>query len=252
MKTIGVYTKDFSLYYDLLRILKKRKIAYVSLNTLENIPSRISVILTSNSEMHVIKSPKVIAADAYESVEHAIDLAQQMLLGKDMYNKLIIGIDPGDKPGIAIVGDDVLIQKLNVETPEKVLIKIKMIIKEFPSKDIIIRIGHGSIITRNRIINSLIVLKLPIEIVDETKTSSNQQTSRAERDSESAAAIALLSGGKVQTKLPLELTRGDIKNIQERSRKLSNGRFTISEKTARKVLEGKLSLKEAIENESKK
>jgi len=28
MKTLGVYTKDFSLYYDILKILKKRKISY--------------------------------------------------------------------------------------------------------------------------------------------------------------------------------------------------------------------------------
>jgi len=118
MKTLGVFTKDFSLYYDLIKTLKKRKIAYVSLNSINNIPSKISVILTSNSELHDFKTQKVIAADAYDSVDHAIDLALQMLIGKDMYSKLFIGIDPGDKPGIAIVGDDILLQKSFVETPE--------------------------------------------------------------------------------------------------------------------------------------
>jgi len=251
MKTLGVFTKDFSLYYDLIKTLKKRKIAYVSLTSIDNIPSKISVILTSNSELHDFKTQKVIAADAYDSVDHAIDLALQMLIGKDMYSKLFIGIDPGDKPGIAVVGDDILLQKSFVETPEDVLLVVKRILKEYPALETLIRIGHGSVITRNRIINSLIALEIPIEIVDETKTTPSQQIKRLERDGEAAAAIALLAGGKVQKKLPLEPTKGEIKNIQEKSRKFTNGELSISKKSAIEVLKGNISLKQAIEKEKK-
>lgn len=248
MKTIGVFTKDFSLYYDLIKSLKRRKIPYVSLNSIDHIPSKIGVILTSNNELHDIKSQKVIAADAYDTIDHAIDLALQMMIGKDLYSKVYIGIDPGDQPGIAVVGDDILLQKMNVDTPEKVVTAIKRIIREYPAIETLIRIGHGSILTRNRIINSLIPLEIPIEIVDETKTTSSEQI-RTERDGEAAAVIALLSGGKVQQHLPLEPTRGEIRNIQERSRKLTGGKFSISEKTAIEVLEGEISLIEAIEKE---
>lgn len=249
MKTLGVFTKDFSLYHDLLKVLKKRKIPYVSLISLDNIPSRVGVILTSNNELHDVKSSKVIAADAYDTIDHAVDLALQMLIGKDLYSKLYIGIDPGEKPGIAVVGDDILLQKMNIETPEEVVMVIKRVLREYPAIETLIRIGHGSIITRNRIINSLISLEVPIEIVDETKTTPTQQIKRLERDGEAAAAIALLRGGKVQRRLPLEPTKGDIRNIQERSRKISDGKLSISEKTAIRVLKGEISLKEAIEIE---
>jgi len=249
MKTLGVYTKDFSLYYDLLKILRKRKIAYVSLSSLNHVPSKIGVILTSNSELHDVKSSKVIAADAYDNIEHAVDLALQMLIGKDIYSKVYIGIDPGDYPGIAVVGDDILLHKTSADNPEKVVNIIKRILKEYPAAQTIIRIGHGSITTRNRIINSLINLGVPIEIVDETKTTSSKQTTRKERDREAAAAIALIHGGKVQSRLPLEPTKGEIRNLQERSRKMANGKFSISEKTAKDVLNGKISLTEAIEKE---
>ena len=249
MKTIGLFTNNFSLYYDLIKILKKRKIPYVSLSSIKNIPSSIGVIITSNNELHDIKSQKVIAADAYDTIDHAVDLALQMLIGKDMYSKVFIGIDPGDQPGIAVVGDDILLQKINIDAPEKVVTVIKRILKEYPALETLIRIGHGSILTRNRIINSLIPLKISIEIVDETKTTPSQQIGRHERDSEAAAVIALLTGGKVQRRLPLEPTRGEIRNIQERSRKLTGGKFSISEKTAVKVLEGSMSLIEAIDKE---
>lgn len=249
MKTLGVYTKDFSLYHDLLNALKRRKLHYVSLSSIEHVPSRIGVILTSHSELHDMGSQNVIAADVYDTIDHAIDLAQQMLIGKELYLRVYIGIDPGDHTGMAVVGDDILLQKMVVETPEKVAGVVKRFLREFPATETFIRVGHGSIITRNRIINSLIPLGVPIEIVDETRTTSSQQVIRPERDSEAAAAIAMLSGGKVQSKLPLEPTKGDIKNVQEKSRQLAEGRLTISEKTALRVLKGELSLKEAIELE---
>ena len=246
MKKLGIYTKDFLLYHDLLKVLKKRKIPYVSLTSIHHIPSRIGVILTSHNELHDIKSQKVIAADAYDTIDHAVDLALQMLIGKEIYSKVYIGIDPGEKPGIAVVGDDILLQKTNVDSPEKIVTIVKRFLKEYPSTETLIRIGHGSITTRNRIINSLITLEIPIEIVDETKTTSSQQTARNVRDREAAAAIALLHGGKVQRRLPLKPTKGEIRNIQEKSRKLTNGRFTISEETAMEILKGEKSLIEII------
>lgn len=252
MKTIGVFTKDFSLYYDLIKVLKKRKISFVSLISLDHIPSAIGVIITSNNELHDVKLSNVIAADAYDTIDHAVDLAVQMLVGKDLYSKVYIGIDPGEQPGIAVVGDDILLHKMNVSTPEKVVTIIKRFLSEYPAIETLIRIGHGSIITRNRIINSLISLGVPIEIVDETKTTPTQQIKRLDRDGEAAASIALLRGGKVQRRLPLEPTKGDIRNIQERSRKHTDGKISISEKTAIKVLKGELSLKEAIELEKNK
>ena len=249
MKTIGVYTKDFSLYHDIVKGLKKRKVAYVSLSALDNIPRKIGVILTSKKELNEILFSKLVAADSQGKIDNAIDLALQKLTGKELYSKIFIGIDPGERPGIAIVGDDILLQKMHVEGPEYVASEIKRFVDMYPSKDTCIRIGHGSTIIRNRIINSLISFKIPIEIVDETRTTPLQQKRRCVRDGEAAAMIALISGGRVQTTLPIETSRGTIKNIQKRSRQLSEGRFTISERMALRVLKGEISLLEAIEKE---
>ncbi|MFH1101302.1 MAG: hypothetical protein V1726_04630 [Methanobacteriota archaeon] len=250
MKTMGVYTQDFSLYHDLLKVLRRRGIAYVSLSSLQHIPSGVGVIITSHQELHDIKkTQKAIAADVYDSLDHAVDLALQMLIGKDLYTKVFIGIDPGERPGIAIIGDDILLQKTQVDAPEQVTPLIKRFLREYPSLETIIRIGHGSQLIRNWIINSLIPLAIPIQIVDETKTTPSHQTRRMEKDKEAAAAIALISGGKVQKKLPLHPTKGAIRNIQKHSRQLTEGQYSISEKTALKVLHGNISLKEAVEQE---
>ena len=109
MKIIGIFTKNFSLYHELVSTLKNKHIAYDSLNSLDHISNQIGVILTSHSELHDIKRKNVIAADAYESIDEAIDKAIHLLIGKDLYHQVYIGIDPGEKPGIAIVGDNLLI-----------------------------------------------------------------------------------------------------------------------------------------------
>ncbi len=251
MKTLGVYTKDFSLYHDIVKALKKRNVPYVSLASSDDPPRRIGVILTSQKELREVSLSKKVAADAYDSLDHAIDLAVQKLTGKELYSKIFIGIDPGEHPGIAVVCDDILIQKIQVDGPEQVFPEVKRFLECYLSKDVCIRIGHGSVINRNQIINSLIPLKVPIEIVDETRTTPTQQKRRCVRDSEAAAAIALLSGGRVQSILPIETSRGAIKNIQKRSRQLSDGRFTISEEIALRVLKGEISLLEALEKEQK-
>lgn len=251
MKTLGVYTKDFSLYHDIIQALKKRNVSYVSLASPDDPPRRIGVILTSQKELREVSLSKKVAADTYDSVDHAIDFAVQKLTGKELYSKIFIGIDPGEHPGLAVVCDDILIQKIQVDGPEQVFPEVKRFLECYLSKDVYIRIGHGSVINRNQIINSLIPLKVPIEIVDETRTTPTQQKRRCVRDSEAAAAIALLSGGRVQSILPIETSRGAIKNIQKRSRQLSDGRFTISEEIALRVLKGEMSLLEALEKEQK-
>jgi len=85
MKKIGIYTNNFSLYHDIIEILKKRKIPYKSLSSKKNIPKQIGVIITSHNEIHGINYKKILTADAYENLDQVIDYAIQLLIGKDYY-----------------------------------------------------------------------------------------------------------------------------------------------------------------------
>jgi hypothetical protein len=251
MKKIGIYTNNFSLYHDLIEILKKRKIPYKSLSSKKNIPNKIGVIITSHNEIHGINYNKIITADTYDNLDQVIDNAIQLLIGKEYYSRVIIGIDPGEKPGIALIADDILLKKTNVISPEAILKNIKRYLIEYPSLDNLIRIGNGSIIYRNRIINKLINLKIPIEIVDEKKTTIDQNKGRYNKDSEAAAAIALIKGNIVNKKQPINISKGDIRRIQEESRKITRGKISISEKKAILVLKGKINLEESINSDIK-
>ena len=121
---------------------------------------------------------------------------------------------------------------------------------EYPSINTLIRIGNGSLIYRNRIINNLINLDVPIEIVNEKKTTIVHNKGRYNKDEEAAATIALINGKIVNKRQPIIISRGDIKKIQEESRKITGGKFSISEKKAISVLKGNINLKDAIESDN--
>ena len=104
MKRLGILTSDFRIYYELIKELKKRGLEFKSLSFSEPIPMNIGVIITTEEEMDKIDFPKLIATT--NDIDLTIDIAQRTLKGKEAYHKMIIGIDPGKRPGIAIIGDD--------------------------------------------------------------------------------------------------------------------------------------------------
>ena len=162
--------------------------------------------------------------------------------------KLMIGIDPGRTPGIAFFRNGRELRSLHVSGPEEVMPLLKPILDEYPPEDVIIRIGHGAPLMRNRIINSLMDVTSLIEIVDETSTS-YLKTRRS--DKAAASLIALTPGTPVKRMYSREPKKGEIRDLQQKSRKI-DGQVTISKDLAKKVLKGNMKLEDAIRKQRKK
>ncbi|HEC80964.1 MAG TPA: hypothetical protein ENI42_00860 [Thermoplasmatales archaeon] len=246
-KVIGVYTKDFSLYHDLMNALKFKGLEFVVLSNPGRIPSKVGVVITSSLEKKSVVCKNVVAADNFRNARDAVDKALQILRGKEHYREMVVGIDPGEYPGVALLGDGKVVQTWCTSSTEETIGLVRRLIDDYNADVKVIRVGHGSRVYRDRIIKGLSSLKTLIEIVDETKTSPQTGFSREERNKRAAVKIGGTPGrrfGGVGGRKP---TKGEIRDVQRKSRILSRGRITISEETARKVLEGKISLEEAIE-----
>ena len=238
MSIIGVLTENFSVYYDLIKNLKKKDIAFESLSFDKKIPSRIGVIITTKEEGDRFKfRRKVFAA---ENTDETIQEALKVLSGKGKYSNLIIGIDPGERPGVAVIGDNEIVQTFQAETPEDVKRVIENVFKNYCFKNRRIRIGDGAKIFRDRTINAIADFDVPIEIVDESGT-----TKRMDTDIEAAIEIAFGKGKEIGFSPEIRPTHGEIRRIQDESRIMS-GSITISEELAEKVAKGEIGLKEAI------
>jgi hypothetical protein len=241
MKIIAVMTENFSLYYDIVKLLKQEKLSFLSLSFDDKIPPNVGVIITDKNERNKFKFDPVVVVN--NDIRRAVDEAQKFLSGKDMYSNLIIGIDPGKRPGIAVLGDGEVIQGFQTDSPEGATEIVKQVLELYQAQEIKIRIGHGAPTYRNRIINALFSLKIPIEIVNETNT-----TKKVDWDDIRAAVdIALGSGYLIKSPYQIKPRTGELKNIQRISRLESGGAVTISMELAKKVAIGEITLEKAIE-----
>ncbi len=255
MKIIAVITENFSIYYDLVKALKSRELAFISLTFNDLIPSNVGVVITTKPESTKIEFQNIISIDDEltnidQAIPDAINEALKQLAGFTKLRILTIGIDPGKRPGMAVIGDSELINVFQVHAPEKVVDKLKQIIDTYPSDNTRVRIGHGAPTERNRIINSLFELKIPIEIVDETSTTKNipKKSGRTDlSDIKAAISIAFTPGTIIKSKYEVKPTAGELREIQRVSRLESGGKVTISKQLAEKVAKGELVLKTAID-----
>jgi hypothetical protein len=238
-KTLGILTQDFRLYHDLVAALKARDLPFVSLSFARRIPEVVGAILTSAAEAPRLRRANVVIVD---DIEISIARALQLMKGKSEWRELLIGVDPGHEPGIAVVGDGEVIDTRVARTPEAVGYHVRQALRAFPAKVARVRIGHGDPTNRNRVLNGLAREAVRVEIVDEAGTTHRS----AQPDVDAAIRIALTPGIRVTPPFDVTPTRGEVRDIQRRSRIDSDGQLTISADLADAVARGEVSLEDAI------
>ncbi len=153
---------------------------------------------------------------------------------------IVVGVDPGPKPGIAVVSGGQLLESMEAPTVVRAIEEILGILEDYGSESLV-RVGDGDEPNRNPLVNGLISRGVRVEIVNE------RVTKGCRSNEEAAEAIARSRGTPVREKLETRVTPGLIREIQRRSRIESGGRITIDRELAVEVLRGRMTLKEAIE-----
>ena len=153
---------------------------------------------------------------------------------------IVVGVDPGPKPGIAVVSGGQLLESMEVPSVEGAIAEILGILGDYGSETVV-RVGDGDEPNRNPLVNGLLSRGVRVELVSE------RVTKGCRSNEEAAEAIARSRGVPVRGRLETRVTPGLIREIQRRSRIESGGRVTIDRDLAIEVLKGKLTLREAIE-----
>ena len=234
-------TEDFALSYDLMRILKRRGIAFKSLDFRDPMPADVGAVITGEGEGSRVAHPRVV--EAGDDREAAVSDAVQLMTGRDTVRVLVVGIDPGERRiGFALLADGTVLEAKQMSTVGEVKEGLDGITDRYASPSYLVRVGHGAPTIRNRIVNAALRRGLRVEIADETST-----TRRVDLpDVEAAITIAGLPGVPVEVPLVVSPSRGELKHLKKRSRELSNGEITISTQLARRVALGDITLSEAI------
>lgn len=243
-RSVALATRDPGLYHELAGFLRERHVPTVSLLPGERIPDGVAVVLTSGSEAALISHPNVLSvAEATDrrslgaAVRHALESA-------DATEAIVVGIDPGPRPGYSVLAGATILAEGVLESPESVATFASHLRHRFPSRPVVFRVGRGDPLARNRIVNGLLEHHRCIELVDEQGTTPRGR--RRPRDAAAARTIAHLRGRSVREPLPLTVTPGEVANLQRLSREGSGGRLTISRSSAHRVLQGEITLAEAV------
>jgi hypothetical protein len=241
---VALATRDPVLYGELAAVLRERRIPSVSLLPGDRVPDRVVAVLTSEAEARSISYPLVVAVPPEGDRTGVWAEVESALAAGDASEDLIVGIDPGPRPGYAILEGPRLLGEGIVDAPEEVARLGSHLRRRFPARSIRFRVGSGDRLARDRIVNALLSLRRPIEVVDEHRTTPRGH--RRPRDAIAARAIAATSGRRVQGRALLTITPGEIANLQRLSREGSGGQFTIPRRVAEGVLRGELTMTEAL------
>jgi hypothetical protein len=186
----------------------------------------IGVVITSKEEASEIAFPNVVVAS---EPEMTVNEAVRLLRNGALLGCAVIGIDPGEEPGIAVVSNGIVEAVYRVPLGQAVGV-IERIKQTY--SDIRVRIGHGARLASMHLANSLVAQGIPVELVDETGTS---------------PYLGKGTGGTAISDIVAAIpSKGEIRWIQERSRELSEGRTTISRQLAKRVAIGEITIKEAL------
>ena len=200
---IAVVTVSGKAYYLIVKDLKKRKVPFLSLIPNDLVPMEIKVVLTTEKEKHLINHEKVLAFKDGMELEALINQALQIVQGKECYEKIVIGVDPGEVFGLAVLADGKVVETGNCFSVEETLDKIQNVLenlKDTPTTSVLVKIGDGVPQYREKLLQALdkaLPSNIVLESVGEAGTNryiNEAKHRRGLRDIVSAIRIAGRNG----------------------------------------------------------
>tara|TARA_B100000459_G_scaffold119340_1_gene71995 strand:- start:131 stop:922 length:792 start_codon:yes stop_codon:yes gene_type:complete len=239
---VAVRTDDFRLAYRLLGRLRDSGIEHMQLDTENPVPNRVDFWIASHAEVGQTNDVRGIGC-AVEEIDSVISSIMNRIAVGEKVQRICFGIDPGPRPGLSWIADGRPAGSMQMESVDATVDYVEAILNDFMPPESVVRIGNGSPTISSRIANVCLARGLAVQFVDETSTSTGSR-----HDHVSAARrICSKEGIPVTERLRVIPTDGEVREIQRRSRGISEGRLTIPSKLARAVAVGRLTLSEAVE-----
>ncbi len=286
---IGLLTKDFRVYGFVSRILRREGIPYLVLGSPEEILSDFDLIVTSHREEYELRTrcwDSFLASNGDEIIKRPLPvllginldspLSEPILCSLPLSNigklnsgmfheQLLIGIDPGEHVGIVVLGDGSFLMAETLQFDIKnILVHLEAMMTRFSAAHVLVRVGNGEEIYSCPLINAIhsrfqsqIASRwMIIEEVNERNTSSSKKKFSRKTILSihecAALMIAERKGTEVREPIHFMVTSGQIKDLKRKSRLLSKGRVTISTKLAMHVINGEMTLADAVIQQEKK
>jgi hypothetical protein len=200
---LGIATTDGRIYFEITNLLKKAELGYRTLVPGKPLAESIKVVITSRKEIRYFRSYTSAKILCVEDLGNDIGLLRERLLS-EIYGRgndsLVIGIDPGERTGLAVFFDNWEIEADVFGSTQEAVFRVAQIIGASDAARKIVRIGNGIPSLASEICAGLerrVRKNFMVELVDEHGTSNltiSHHNTRAWKDKISARIIAFRKG----------------------------------------------------------
>jgi hypothetical protein len=195
---VAVATVSGKAYFLIVNKLREKNIDFLSLVPSESVPTEVKVVITTAKEKHLINHEKTLVYDSETEPETVVNAALKILQGKESYEKVVIGIDPGKVFGLAVIADGKVIETENCFSIQEVSNNVNNIIKNVDSSStaVSIKIGNGVPAYKDLLetLDSALPSKVVLEVVSEAGTNRSLKDNKHRRGLRDIASATRIAG----------------------------------------------------------
>jgi len=198
---VAVATVKGKAYYLIVNKLQEQGIPFVNLIPGEPVPSEVKVVITTEKERHLVIHEKILILPEEDELDALVNAVKLILQGKEKYEKVIVGVDPGGAIGLAVMADGKVIEENNCFSINELVLSLQKLVKDidFSLTNVSVKIGNGVPIYQEIVENldSALPPQVALEVVNEKGTNQplkENKRSRKIRHISSAKRIAARTG----------------------------------------------------------
>ena len=195
---VAVATVSGKAYFLIVNKLKERKIPFISLVPGETVPTEVKAVITTEKEKHRINHEKILVYDSETEPDTLVNEVIKILQGKEAYEKIVIGVDPGEVFGLAVIADGKVNETANCFSIQEALTKISNVIKnvDFSSTAVSIKIWSGVPAYKEllEILDAALPPEVVLEVVSEAGTNRSLDENKHRRGLRDIASAIRIAG----------------------------------------------------------
>jgi hypothetical protein len=198
---VAIATVEGKAYFLIVNKLREQNIPFISLVPGESMPAEVKVVITTEKEKHLVKNEKILILASENELDNLVNEVKRIFQGKEAYEKILIGIDPGEAIGLAVIADGKVIEEGNCFTTQEVINSIIKTIRNVNSTvtSVSVKIGNGVPVYKELVeaLDDALPPAVALEVVSEAGTNrplKKNNRSRRIRHISSAIQIAGRTG----------------------------------------------------------
>jgi hypothetical protein len=208
---VAVATVHGAAYFHIVNALREQNIPFTSIVPGEAVAPKIKVAITTPQEQPQVQFEPVLVFRGEADLDSLMVEVKRALQGKVAYEKIVVGIDPGEATGLAVIADGKAIVEENCYSSHETITNILKVLRtvNFLVTEVTVKIGDGVPLYRKLLedLDCEMPPHVTLEVVGEAGTNRPlQQHSRSRkiRHISSAIRIAGRVGRKVSRRKTLE------------------------------------------------